>query len=76
VLVLMLGIAGSVAAGLTWGWLGERSRGPVLVAASAALGAEAGLLVGAAAAPAALLGCAAGWGARAAWQRRLVRGAA
>jgi hypothetical protein len=74
----MLGVAGSIAAGFTWGWLGAAvsARPPVIAAWSAALAAEAALVVGAPAGGTVLAACAAGWSARAAWQRWLLRGAA
>ena len=74
----MLGIAGSIGVGLTWGWLGGHvTAGAAATAAwSGALVLEAALLAGAPEAPVAAAACAAGWGARAAWQRRLVRGVA
>ena len=67
----MVGIVGSVAAGLAWGWLAEHARAPLFALAGVALGVEAGVLAGAVALPAVLAGCAAGWGMRATWQRRL-----
>jgi hypothetical protein len=78
VLAPMLGIAGSIGAGFMWGWLGGgvTAGAPALAAWSAALAAEAALVVDVAAAPVVLAACAAGWSARAVWQRRLVRGAA
>jgi hypothetical protein len=74
----MLGIAGSIGAGLTWGWLGGgvTAGAPAIAAWSAGLVLETALLAGAPEAPVTAAACAAGWSARAAWQRRLVRGAA
>jgi hypothetical protein len=73
----MLVIAGSIGAGMTFGWIGGwgRTAWPAGVAASGALAVEAAVLGGAAAAPVVVAGCAAGWSARAAWQRWLLRGA-